>query len=87
MTYLKLLGGFCHREVAEAGAQKQLLGRHWFGWAGRGQLDWMEEDPFRHERVRSAHGTEHKWRVGLVEQEAELGTWRSSLQFGSATLP
>lgn len=56
LTYLKWLGGFCHRVVAEAGAQKQLLGRHWFGWAGRGQLDWMEEDPFRHGRVRSAHG-------------------------------
>lgn len=41
-TYFKLLGGFCHREVVEAGAQKPLVGetrgRHWFGQAGSGWL-------------------------------------------------
>lgn len=50
-AYSQGLGGFCHREVAEAGAQKQLVGetsgRHWFGQAGSGQVGRTERGPFR----------------------------------------
>lgn len=67
-AYLKLLGGFGHRVVVEARAQKQRLGetrgRRWFGRAGSGQQGWREGGPFRPGRL------------------SDVGTWSRSVNCG-----
>lgn len=88
---LKSRGGFFHREVAEAGAQKQLLGqtrgRRWFGQAGSGQVGRIEGGPFRLYEVSEVSTWSCKLRGGLAELGADFGMWKSSLQSGSAKLP